>query len=79
MSLYYQMIFFMKTGSPFILDQAEDYFQTDLIAYSYFIEKLIYLACKTRPDIVFIMEQLSWHNSDAQISHFVMLNKPPNI
>ena len=40
-----------------------------MVAYQCLIRKLIYLACKTRPDIAFMVGQFSRHNSNPQIGH----------
>ena len=59
----------MKAGSALFLDQAGDHIQADLIIYQQLIKKLMYLACETRPDIAFIVGQLSCQNLDPQIGH----------
>lgn len=64
MSLCHPTVFLMKTGSTLTLDQAEDLFPIDMIVYQLSIEKLMYLVFGTRPDIAFIVEQLSCHNSN---------------
>lgn len=56
------MLFLLKTTSTFLLDQAEDHIQVDLIIYQQLIKKLIYLAYKIRPDITFVVGQVSRHN-----------------
>ena len=69
MSLCHLIVFPIKAGSFFTLDQAEDHLPTDLIAYQRLIGKLMYLACGTRSDIAFVVGQLSRHNSDPRIGH----------
>ena len=59
----------VKTGSTLLLDQAGDHQQADLTAYQRLIGKLIYLSCGTRPDIAFVVGQLSRHNSDPRTGH----------
>ena len=55
MSLCHPTVFLMKASSSFTINQARDFLITDLIAYQQLIEKLIYLACETRPDIAFVV------------------------
>lgn len=64
MSFCHPTVFLMKTGSTLTLYQAEDLFPTDMIVYQLLIKKLMYLVFGTRPDIAFIVEQLSCHNSN---------------
>ena len=59
----------VKAGSTLLLDQAGDYQQANLNAYQRLIGKLMYLSCGTRPDIAFVVGQLSCYNSDRQIGH----------
>ena len=59
----------VKTGSTLILDQAEDYQQVDLTVYQQLVSKLMYRKCGTRPDIAFVVGQLSHHNSDLRAEH----------
>ena len=59
----------VKAGSTFFLDQASNHQQAALIVYQRRIGKLIYLSCGTRPNIVFVIGQLSRHNSDPQIRY----------
>lgn len=69
MSLCHPTVFPMKAGSTLFLDQAGDHIQADLTIYQQLIGKLMYLACRTRPDIAFIDGQLSRHNSDPRVRH----------
>ena len=64
------MIFLMKAGSVLFLDQAGDHIQANLTIYKQLIRKLMYLAYRTRPDIAFIIGQLSRHNLNLQAEHF---------
>ena len=59
----------VKAGSTLLLDQAGDHQQADLTAYQCLIGKLMYLSWATRPDIAFVVGQLSCHNSDPQTGH----------
>lgn len=47
----------------------EDYEKADLCIYQRLIEKLMYLVCGTRPDIAFVVGQLSKHNADPRKGH----------
>lgn len=64
MSSCHSTVLPMKAGSTFALDQVGDHLQANLVAYQRLIGKLMYLACRTQPDIAFVVGQLSWHNSD---------------
>ena len=59
----------VKVGSILFLDQAGDYQQADLTMYQCLIGKLMYLSCGTRPNIVFVIRELSRHNANPQIGH----------
>lgn len=61
---YHPIILPVKTGFTLILDQARDHQHVDFIAYHRLIGKLIYLSCEIRPDIAFVVGQLSRHNLD---------------
>ena len=62
-------VFLVKAGSTLFLDQAGDHQQANSIEYQRLIGKLMYLSCRIRPDIAFVMGQLSRHNSDPRIGH----------
>ena len=62
MSSYHSIVFSMKADLSLLLDQADDHIPADLITYQQPVGKLIYLTCKTRLDIAFIVGQLSCHN-----------------
>ena len=69
MTSYHLTVFLVKTGPIFFLDQVSNHQQIDLIAYQHLIKKLIYLTYGTYPNIIFMVKQLSYHNSDLQIRH----------
>lgn len=58
----------MKTDN-FIKMQDDDYKEVELKVYQQLIDKLMYLSCRTRPDISFIVRQLSKRNADPQTNH----------
>lgn len=64
MSLCYPIALTMKTDLSLIFDKARNHLSIDIIAYQYLIRKLIYLACGRRPDITFVIGQLSHPNFD---------------
>lgn len=57
--------------ASFVIDMTETdaYKEEDLHTYQRLIEKLIYLACRIRPDIAFAIGELSKYNADPQKSH----------
>ena len=59
----------MKAGSSIEMSDPEDYEEADLCTYQRLIGKLMYLACGTRPDIAFVVGQLSKHNVDPRKRH----------
>lgn len=69
MSFCCSTVFSMKTGLSFIINQFGDHFPIDLVAYKYLIEKLMYLACRTRPNITIIVRQLNCHNSNNRVAN----------
>lgn len=64
MILYYNTVFPVKIGSTLFLNQINNHQQADLTAYQRLIGKFIYLSCKTRLDIVFVVGQVSCNNSN---------------
>lgn len=58
----------MKAGN-FIEMQNDDYEEVDLKVYQRLIGKLMYLSCGTRPDISFVVGQLSKRNADPPVGH----------
>ena len=69
MTLYHPTILPVKAGSTLFLDQVGDHQQANLTEYQRLIGKLMYLSCGTRPDIAFVVGQLSCHNSDPHVRH----------
>lgn len=65
----------MKAGSTLILNQARDLFSADMIIYQYLIGKLIYLDYRTRPDIAFVIGQLSHLNSDPLVEYLRIIKQ----
>ena len=65
----YPTILPVKAGSTLTLNQVDNHTPADMIAYQQLVGKLIYSACRTRPDIAFVVGQLSRHNSDPQMDH----------
>lgn len=59
----------VKAGLALFFDQMDDHQQANLIAYQRLVGKLIYLSCGTRPDIAFVVEQVSRRNSDPRAGH----------
>lgn len=70
MNLCYPIVFLIKAGLVFFLDQVKDHIQANLIIYQWLIRKLKYLVYRTRPDIAFTVGQLSYHKSDSWAKHF---------
>lgn len=54
----------MKAGSSIEMGEHDDYEKAELRPYQHLIGKLMYLSCGTRPDIAFVLGQLSRHNAD---------------
>ena len=59
----------VKAGLTLTFNQVDNHTPADMVAYQRLVGKLIYLVCGTRPDIAFVMGQLSRHNSDPRIGH----------
>lgn len=57
----------MKAGSD--IAEPDDYEEADLKSYQRLIGKLMYLSCATRPDIAFVVSQLSTHNADPRAGY----------
>ena len=60
----------IKAGLSIEILDPEDYEEADLHTYQRLVAKLIYLSCGTRPDILFVIGQLSRHNADPRKGHF---------
>lgn len=59
----------MKAGFIIEITETKDYEEVDLHIYQRLIDKLIYLAYGIRPDIFFVVRQLSRHNVDSRKGH----------
>lgn len=59
----------MKAGSSIEMGEHDDYEEAELKLYQRLIGKLMYLSCGTRPDIAFVVGQLSRHNADPRVGH----------
>lgn len=62
-------VILIKTGLAIEIEDPKNYNETDLQEYQSLIGKLIYLAYGTRPDIAFIIEQLSKYNDNLPKSY----------
>lgn len=59
----------MKIRSAIEINNLKDYKETKLQKYPRLIDKLIYLVYGIRPNIVFVVDQLSKHNANYRKSH----------
>ena len=59
----------MMPGLYITLEDDSNSDHTEITTYQQLIEKLLYIACETHPDIVFVVGCLSQQCSDPQISH----------
>lgn len=59
----------MKAGNFIDMQEEDDYEEADLKTYQRLVGKLMYLSCGTRPDIDFVVGQLSKRNSDPRMGH----------
>lgn len=60
----------MKAGNFIDIPEADNYEEADLKTYQRLVGKLMYLLCETRPDIAFVVGQLSRRNADPRVSYF---------
>lgn len=65
----------MKAGNYIEMQDKKDYKKADIKAYQHLIGKLMYLFCGTRPDISFVMRQLSKRNADPRIEHLKLAKR----
>ena len=59
----------IKTGNFIEMQDKDDYKKVDLKVYQRLIGKLIYLSCRTRLDILFVVEQLNKRNINLIIGY----------
>lgn len=59
----------IKAESVINILDTDIYKEKDLNTYRWLNGKLIYLACRIRPDIAFVISQLSRHNTDLWKDH----------
>lgn len=65
----------MKTGSFIDIEEEDNYRKTNLKAYEQLVSKCLYLLYDTIFDIVFIVGQLSKHNTDLRVGHLKAVKK----
>ena len=65
----------MKAGLAIDMPDADDYEETGLLKYQQLIGKLMYLACGRKPNIAFVVGQLSKHNADPRKGHLKAAKK----
>lgn len=53
----------------------EDYEEVNFCMYQWLIGRLIYLACRTRSDIIFVVRQFSKYNADTGKDHLQEIKK----
>lgn len=59
----------IKIGNFIEMSGKDDYKKVDLKTYQQLIGKLMYLSCNTRPDISFVVRQLSKQNADPRVRY----------
>ncbi len=65
----------MKSGNAINISDVDAYGEENLHTYQQLIGKLIYFAYRTKPNIVFVVSQLSKHNADPQKDHLQAAKK----
>ncbi len=60
----------MKIGLSIEITDLKDYRDADLYIYKKLIEKLMYLSCDTKPDIIFVVRQLNRHKVNPRKDTF---------
>ena len=65
----------MVPGLYIILKKENDRDHTEITTYQQLIEKLLYIACKTHPNITFVVGCLSQQCSDPQIDHTKVIRR----
>ena len=59
----------MKAGSSVEMSDPKDYEEANLHTYQRLVGKLMYLSYGTKPDISFVIRQLSRHNANLRKRH----------
>lgn len=65
----------MKTSLAIDMFNTDDYKKTTFYKYQRLIGRLIYLICETRPNIIFVVGQLSKYNANLKKSQFKTTKK----
>lgn len=65
----------MKTSLFIKINKPDDYNKVDLRDYEKLIKKFIYLKCKSRPNIVFIIEKLSKYYMNLKKRYFWIIKR----
>ena len=59
----------MKSESYVMLNESDDAMKVSTVNLQWIVEKLMYIACETQSDIVFMIECLSQNLTDVRIEH----------
>lgn len=65
----------MKTSSFIEISKVSNHKKANLKAYQCLIIKLIYLLCNIKPNIVFVIGQLSKSNTNSRIGYFKVVKR----